>query len=59
VDDLPFNVAMEEPNARVVGAEAEDSVAVWSHEDSVSPHRGFGKCGSDGGIGTISTGFFL
>jgi hypothetical protein len=35
---MPFYVAVEEPDARVVGAEAEDYVAVWTHEDGVAAH---------------------
>ncbi len=28
---VPFNVAVEEPHARVIGAETEHKVAVWTH----------------------------
>lgn len=32
--------AYEKPDARVVGLEAQDYVAVWSYEDGVSAHWG-------------------
>lgn len=40
---MPFEVAVEEPDARVVGAEAQDEVAVGIDEDYVAAH-------GDGGV---------
>ena len=40
---MPFDVAVEEPDARVVGAETEDDVAVGSDHEGVSTHGDFGE----------------
>lgn len=40
---VPFNVAVEEPHARVVGAEAENSVTRGMNEDRISTHGDLGK----------------
>ena len=37
--DVPFDVAVKEPDAWVVGAEAEDDVAVWGRHEGISLHR--------------------
>ena len=37
--NMPFDVAMEQPYARVVGAEAKDNVTIGVHEDGVTTHR--------------------
>ena len=41
---MPFDMAMEEPNARIVGAEAHDNVAIWTHHEGVAAHGYFWKC---------------
>ena len=46
---VPLNVAVEEPDTGVVGAEAQDKVAVWVDEDGVASHwRGRGRRGVGG-----------
>ncbi len=45
--DVPFYVAVEEPDTGVVGAEAEDDVAVWVDHYGVAFHG----CGGEGGGG--------
>jgi hypothetical protein len=36
--NLPFDVAVEEPDTGVIGAETQDDVPVWADEDGVAPH---------------------
>ena len=52
---VPLYVAVEEPDPRVVGAEAEDGVAVWSHHDGISLHRDPGK----GFVADVDAGAFV
>lgn len=40
---VPFDVAVEEPHTRVVGAEAEDSVTRRTNKDGISTHGDLGK----------------
>jgi len=40
---VPFDVAMEEPDTRIIGPETEDHVPVWSDEDGIPAHWGFGE----------------
>lgn len=55
--DVPFDVAVKEPDAGVVGAEAQDEVPVWADEDSVAAHWG-GVCQGWGwGGGVVGSGF--
>ena len=42
--NVPFDVAVEEPDAWVVGAEAEDNVAVGGRHEGISLHRNSWKC---------------
>lgn len=42
---MPLDVAVEEPHARIIGAEAQDDVAVWIDEDGVAAHGGGGEGG--------------
>ena len=54
---MPLDVAMEEPDAWVVGDEAEDHVAVGSHEHGVAAHghgREFGVV-----LWVVHSGLFL
>jgi hypothetical protein len=37
---MPFDVAMEQPNTRVVSGKAKDQMAIGLHNHSVSPHWG-------------------
>lgn len=48
--DVPFDVAVEEPDAGVVGAEAHDDVAVGVYQDGVALHGGGGHGGDIGGV---------
>ena len=41
---MPVNVAMEEPNARVIRHEADYEVALRGKDKSVPPRRGVGEC---------------
>lgn len=41
---LPFKMAMEEPDARVVGHETENHVSVWSDEDGIATHGDSREC---------------
>ena len=55
--NVPLDVAVEEPDTRVVGAEAEDGVAVGVDEDGVATH---GRCGEvRGSGGVVEAGFVL
>ena len=36
--DMPFDMAVEEPDPGIIGTEAEDDVAVWIYQDGISPH---------------------
>lgn len=54
---MPFDVAVEEPNTRVVGLESKNYVPVRSHEDSVPTHRRLGECGSIRSV--VCAGLFL
>lgn len=48
--DVPFDVAVEEPDAGVVGAEAEHDVAVGVDEDGVAAHGRRREGGYVGGV---------
>lgn len=41
--DVPFDVAVEEPDARVIGAEAQDYVAVWADHEGIAAHGDGGE----------------
>jgi hypothetical protein len=55
--DVPFDVAVEEPHTRVVGAKSEDGVAVGVDEDRVAAHRGGREVFLDGGV--VEAGFIV
>lgn len=40
---MPFNVAMEQPHARVIRSEAHDNVAIGPHQQDISSHRLLGQ----------------
>ena len=40
---MPLDVAVEEPDAWVIGLEAEDGISVGAHGDGVAPHRVSGQ----------------
>jgi len=50
--DVPFDVAVEEPDAGVVGCEAEDDVAGGTKDECVAAH-GDGRVGSFGRVGGV------
>lgn len=54
---MPFDVAVEEPDAWVVGAEAQDEVAVWADEDGVAAHWDGVLRGGRRGRGVVGTCF--
>ena len=43
--DVPFHVAMQEPNSRIVRLESHHRVAGWGHHHSISLHRDLGESG--------------
>lgn len=53
--DVPFDVAVEEPDAGVVGAEADDEVAVRSDHECVASHGN----GGEGLIANVVPGFLF
>ena len=52
--DVPFNVAVEEPDARVIGSEPQDHVAVWADHEGIAAHGHLGE----GLVVDIRTGLF-
>ena len=42
--DVPFDMAVEEPDARVIGAETDDEVAVGADHEGVAAHGDGGEC---------------
>lgn len=54
---MPFNVTMEQPDAWVLGAEAQHNVSIRTDEDGVSAHGHGGGSGGVGGI--VVAGFFV
>jgi len=41
-DDVPLDVAMEQPYAWIIGNKADDDVAAWVHGDGI-PLHGYGR----------------
>lgn len=53
--DVPFDVAVEEPDAWVVGAEADDEVAIRADHEGVAAHGD----GGEGFVADVVSGFLL
>ena len=51
---MPFDMAMEQPNAGIVAREAHDDVSVRANDEGITAHRGLGK-----GETTIRNGFWV
>ena len=51
---MPFDVAVEKPDARVIRPESQDEIAIWSSHDSIAAHWDLGE----GLIVDIGASFF-
>lgn len=56
---MPFDMAVEKPNSRVVGLEAEDDVTIWAEDEGISSHWGCRVHGLAAVGGIKGTGFFF
>jgi hypothetical protein len=56
---VPFNVAVEQPDAGIVGAEAEHDVSVGPHEYGVTLHRACRERGRLNRACVVRSGFFI